>query len=189
MSPTGKAAQVLSDKTGYGAQTIHRSLKFTPDDSFPHDIVSENVLIVDEVSMVGIDTMFATMYAMMKNNDCHIVFVGDANQLPSVSPGNFLFDIMANKVANVVKLTQIHRQDDKSYISIIANDISKGLEAKIPEVASDMKWTDVDPDMFGMVFCNAIHQYRNKNKIEDLQVLSPKYRGKCGVDKCNEMMQ
>ena len=189
MSPTGRAAQVLSNKTGYAAHTIHRSLKFTPDDNYPHDVITESILIVDEVSMVGVDTMFAIMYALTKNEDCHIVFVGDSNQLPSVSPGNFLSDIMKNKIANVVRLTQIHRQDEKSYISLIANEISNGVSSEIPLDASDMKWVDVEPDNFSMVFCNAIHKYMQDNRVEDLQVISPKYKGKCGVDTCNQLMQ
>jgi len=48
------------------------------------------LLIVDEISMVGVDTMSATMMALEMNKQANIVFVGDANQLPSISPGNFL---------------------------------------------------------------------------------------------------
>lgn len=189
MSPTGKAAQVLASKTRCGAQTIHRSLKFTPDDDYPHDTIVEDIIIVDEVSMVGVDTMFAIMFAMINNRKCHVVFVGDANQLPSVSPGNFLFDIVENNIANVVKLTQIHRQDENSYISLVAKDICDGKVRDIPEEASDIKWTDIDPDSFDMIFCAAIHKYRSENDMDDLQVLSPKYKGRCGVDRCNEIMQ
>jgi len=94
MSPTGKAAKVLSEKTGCGAQTIHRSLKILPGEDEPKEIIMEELLIVDEISMVGIDTMSAIMMALEMNKQANIVFVGDANQLPSISPGNFLNDMM-----------------------------------------------------------------------------------------------
>jgi exodeoxyribonuclease V alpha subunit len=190
MSPTGKAAQVLSDKTGCDASTIHRGLKMTPDEEFPRSDITEDILLVDEISMSGLDTMFAITSAMEENPWGHMVFVGDKNQLPSVSPGNFLSDIIESECANVVTLDKIHRMDEKSFISILANDISKGKVVDIPKDAADIKWHDLKIDTFHQDLLDFIDAYlKNGNDIEDLQIMSPMKKGDCGVYKINEVLQ
>lgn len=190
MSPTGKAAQVLSSKTDYPAGTIHRSLEMMPGDDFPKGVITEDIIIVDEVSMVGIDTMFAIMYAMEQNIYGHLILVGDCNQLPSVSPGNFLFDIMNSRCANVVKLDIIHRQSEDSYIPLLANDISNGKVVKIPENAIDIKWHSLATiSNFDFELRKIIRERINNNCLNDFQILAPMYRGEYGVNKINEIVQ
>ena len=190
MSPTGKAAQVLAEKTKHDAGTIHRSLKMIPGDMHPREDIVEDMIIVDEISMVGVDTMSAIMYALEANPWCHIVFVGDPNQLPSVSPGCILSDIISSKCCNVVKLDTIHRQDDGSYISHIANDISNGKVASIPSEATDITYFDVNADRISSDIKNVVREYLNSNKnIDDLQIISPMKKGRCGVFAINKLMQ
>lgn len=190
LSPTGKAAQVLSEKTDCEATTIHRGLKMTPDDEYPKESISEDILLVDEISMSGLDTMFAIMAAMEDNLWGNIVLVGDKNQLPSVSPGNFLSDIIDSGCANVVILDKIHRQDDKSFISLIANDIAKGKVAEIPKDAMDIRWHNIRSDTFHLDLLGFIDEYLKSGKnIDDLQILSPMKKGDCGVYKINEILQ
>jgi len=190
MSPTGKAAQVLATKTDYPAETIHRSLEMMPGDDFPKETITQDIIIVDEVSMVGIDTMFAIMFAMEQNLYGHLVFVGDCNQLPSVSPGNFLFDIMKSGCANVVKLDIIHRQDENSYIPLLANDISNGKVVKIPDNASDVKWHSLATiSHFDLELRKIVRECMDDNNLNDFQILSPMYRGEYGVNKINEVAQ
>lgn len=190
MSPTGKAAQVLADKTKGHAATIHRSLKMKPGDDFPNETITEDILILDEVSMVGIDTMFGVMVALDENPYCNVVFVGDSNQLPSVSPGNFLFDIVGSGCANVVKLNKIHRQSENSYISVLANDIAKGRAVEnIPQEAEDIRWHNINPDSFSDILPKILTAYMSQHEMDELQVIASKYKGPCGVDKVNEVTQ
>ena len=190
MSPTGKAAQVLTAKTDCPAATIHRSLKMRPGDDKPRETMGEDIILIDEISMCGIDTMWAIMSALQTNPYANIVLVGDKNQLPSVSPGNFLSDIMESKCANVVVLDKIHRQDENSYISIIANDISNGKTVTIPVNASDIKWHDISYSTFHSDLMDHVQKYLDDgNSINDLQILSPMKKGDCGVYKINELMQ
>lgn len=190
MSPTGKAAQVLSSKTGAPASTIHRSLKMKIDESgTTRETIREDILLIDEISMSGIDTMNAIMQALEFNTYANIVFVGDKNQLPSVSPGNFLSDIMESGCANVVTLNKIHRQDEDSYISLIANEISKGKVTPIPDCAKDIKWRNLHVDTFNEDLLVFVDQYLKTEKIDDLQIISPMKKGPCGVYKINEIMQ
>lgn len=189
MSPTGKAAQVLESKTGCGASTIHRGLKIRPGDDEPQEKITEDILLIDEISMCGIDTMYAMLKAMEDNVWGNIVFVGDKNQLPSVSPGNFLSDIIESGCANVVTLSKIHRQSKDSYISILANDIAKGKVVTVPDEADDIVWHDIDPMTFHNKILNFIDTYRKKNDIDNLQIISPMKKGTCGVFKLNEIIQ
>jgi exodeoxyribonuclease V alpha subunit len=189
MSPTGKAAQVLSEKTGGPATTIHRGLGISLGDSLPNKMIYEDILIIDEISMCGIDTIYAIMYALEENENCNIVFVGDMNQLPSVSQGNFLTDLIKSKNANIVVLNKIHRQDENSYISIIANDISKGLYIDIPKDASDIRWKKLNVDNFEKTLNSYIDRYLAKSDISNLQIISPMKKGYCGVHKINNFMQ
>ena len=189
MSPTGKAAQVLESKTGFEASTIHRGLKMKPCDDIPREIIIEDILLVDEISMCGIDTMYAMLKAIDGNAVANLVFVGDKNQLPSVSPGNFLSDIIDSGCANVVTLDKIHRQSEGSYISIVANDIAKGKVVGIPEKAEDIIWHDLNVGNFHTELLDSLDVYLKQNKMDDLQIMSPMKKGDCGVYKINEIMQ
>jgi exodeoxyribonuclease V alpha subunit len=190
MSPTGKASQVLTAKTGFPAETIHRSLKMQKGEDFPRESIREDVIIIDEVSMVGIDTMFAITHALEENTWCHVIFVGDCNQLPSVSPGNFLSDMMQSGVVNVVSLTKIHRQDENSYIAVLANDVAKGKIVNVPDNATDIKWHDLNgQEDFEITIRRLVKEFINGNSIDDLQIISPMYKGNFGVNKINEVVQ
>jgi exodeoxyribonuclease V alpha subunit len=190
MSPTGKAAQVLTSKTTFPAQTIHRSLKLKPGSDFTTEVIKEDIVIIDEVSMVGIDTMYSVMKALEENIWAHIVFVGDCNQLPSVSPGNFLSDMMNSNCVKVVKLNKIHRQDEHSFIPLLANDIALGKVVDIPEDASDIKWHDLNsPESFETILRRKVTEFMRGNDIDDLQILAPMYKNNHGVNNINTIIQ
>lgn len=189
MSPTGKAAQVLSDKTGATAETIHKSLKLMPGNDSPGEPVTQNIVIVDEISMCGMDTMNALFQALEQNPNCHIIFVGDKNQLPSVSPGNFLSDLMSTGLCKIITLEKIHRQDEDSYISLLANSISKGQIVEIPSSAKDIVWHDLNTDNFKNQINEFLTQYLENKNINDIQFISPMKKMTCGVFKLNEIIQ
>jgi exodeoxyribonuclease V alpha subunit len=190
MSPTGKAAKVLSERTGGAATTIHRGLGTTPGNMMPSAEITQDLLLIDEVSMSGVDTMYLLMVAIENNPRANIIFVGDKNQLPSVSPGNFLSDIISSGCANVVTLDTIHRQDDDSYISIIANEISRGSVKSIPSNASDITWHNLQVNSFEKDIVNFVDKYLDDgNDMDDLQFLSPMKKGSCGVHCINAFLQ
>jgi exodeoxyribonuclease V alpha subunit len=189
MSPTGKASQVLESKTGCHASTIHRGLKLMPGEDVPRENIYQDILLIDEVSMCGIDTMYALMKAMESNIWGHIVFVGDKNQLPSVSAGNFLSDIMESGCANVIILNKIHRQGENSYISLLANKISNGETVSIPRDADDIEWRNLDVDNLEKDLIKFIEEYIENNSIDDLQLISPMKKGNCGVYAVNSIIQ
>src|ERR1700726_1607802 len=111
-APTGRAAKRLSERTGVEAKTIHRLLETEPrtgsfrrNEEAPLD---SDLLVVDEASMVDVPLMRAVFRALPTR--AALLLVGDADQLPSVGPGQVLADIIASRAVSVVRLTELFRQ-------------------------------------------------------------------------------
>lgn len=103
LAPTGRAAQRISESTGYPAETIHRAvLRAEISKEYPKG----KLVIVDEFSMVDI-YLFLKLLKYAEN--CNIVFVGDVNQISSVGPGKVLKDLIDSEVVPCVLLTTGHR--------------------------------------------------------------------------------
>jgi exodeoxyribonuclease V alpha subunit len=117
-SPTGRAAQRLSEVTRKEAKTIHRLLEFDPSTMrFKRD--QENPLpvdavVVDEASMLDLFLAHSLIKAILPT--AQLLLVGDTDQLPSVGPGNVLGDLIASEQLPVLRLTQVFRQAQASRI-------------------------------------------------------------------------
>ena len=72
-----------------------------------------------------IDTLL--MEALLKGTkrDIHLILVGDYYQLPSVSEGQILKDLIDSDCLPVISLNKIYRQTEGSYILNLAYDIKK----------------------------------------------------------------
>jgi len=191
MAPTGKAAKVLSVKTGFDAHTIHMSLRMKPGEEAEVKI-GQDIVVVDEFSMCGLDTVGAICKCLPDDLRTHLVLVGDSQQLPSVTPGNFLADIIKSGVANVVRLERIYRQDEHSYITLVADGVAKGVPTEIPPEASDIKMQRVGdgPEAVEMV-CDILRRSNAEKGIDfsDMHVLSSMHKGDCGVSAMNFAVQ
>ncbi len=126
-APTGRAARRLEEATGQEAQTIHRMLEwmpgrepaFSPGHPLPADLV-----VVDESSMLNLRLMRVLLEGLAEAT--HVVFVGDADQLPPIGAGKPFDDLIAAGIAPVVRLSQIFRQAAKSMITTAAHEINGG---------------------------------------------------------------
>jgi exodeoxyribonuclease V alpha subunit len=197
-APTGRAAKRLAEATGLTAKTIHRLLEFNPITAeFTRDRerpIEADCLVVDEVSMLDVE--LAAMLLEALPPDTRIVLVGDADQLPSVGPGNVLSDLIASESVPVIRLDQIFRQADRSLIVDNAHRINAG----------DMPELDDDPDTSDFFFVDRddpapaaeraidfatrrIPEKFELDPFEDIQVLSPMHRGELGVTRLNERLQ
>ena len=99
LAPTGRAAQRITESTGYEAKTIHRAI-------MSGDIPKGKLIIVDESSMIDI---YLAHKFIKYAKDCNVIFVGDADQLPSVGPGKFLSDMIQSGKIPTILLKQGHR--------------------------------------------------------------------------------
>jgi exodeoxyribonuclease V alpha subunit len=134
-APTGKAAKVLNSRVsrfGLSATTIHSLLGVMGQGGFIHNRFNKldlDLLVVDETSMVDLLLANALMDAVEPG--CHIVFLGDAKQLPSVGPGNVLADLMALPL-NHYRLSQPHRNKGG-----ILDVVTKAGEGEVEFVSMD----------------------------------------------------
>ena len=201
-APTGRAAKRMSETTGYEAQTIHRLLEISGaveegNQSGIHFERNElqpleaDVVIVDEMSMVDIYLMSALLKALVPGT--RLLMVGDANQLPSVGPGNVLLDMINARFCNVVRLNKIFRQAAESDIILNAHKINKGEPINLKNASRDFFHLERDnsQDIINVVIqliMQKLPPYVNA-KPYDIQVLSPMRKGELGIDHLNEVLQ
>ncbi|MBI2439751.1 MAG: AAA family ATPase, partial [Lentisphaerae bacterium] len=145
-APTGRAAKRMEEATGHQAMTIHRLLKFTPGTGrFAHDQahpLSGDVFILDEVSMIDVELMLTFLLAIPSAG--RLVLVGDADQLPSVGPGNVLRDMLVSGALPAVKLDVIFRQSAQSWIVHNAHRVNTGLFLETPPERGDSDFYFMD---------------------------------------------
>jgi exodeoxyribonuclease V alpha subunit len=198
-SPTGRAAKRLSEATGRPASTIHRLLGFSPKEGFKFN--SENpldidLLVVDEASML--DLILAHQLLKALQPGCHLLLVGDVDQLPSVGAGDVLRDVIESKIAPVTRLSYIFRQESGSQIITNAHRINQGQMPLFKDLdassANDFflfpaENAEEAASWVQDVVCNRIPNKFGFDALDHIQVLAPMYRGPAGVNALNERLQ
>lgn len=198
-APTGRAAKRLNEITGREAKTIHRLLEIEYDDRNKHSFarnktnpLKAGALIIDEMSMVDTELCAALFDAIPIG--CRVIIVGDADQLPSVGPGNVLNDIISSEVVPVVCLTEIFRQAQSSLIVMNSHALMNNQNMKLDIKNSDffmMKRINAFEsqrlicELVGQRLPNAYHY----STFEDIQVLCPSKMGECGTVSLNRKLQ
>ncbi|MGE5407751.1 MAG: AAA family ATPase, partial [Syntrophothermus sp.] len=110
-APTGRAARRLEEATGHEAMTIHRLLEWAPGREPAHrpgHPLPVDLVIVDESSMLNLRLAQVLLEGLAQST--HVVFVGDADQLPPIGAGKPFEDLIDSGAVPVVRLTQIFRQ-------------------------------------------------------------------------------
>lgn len=198
-APTGRAAKRMSELTGQDALTVHRLLgaKFAEDGEnvvFTKDeneLLECDALILDECSMVDI-CLFDALLRSLKP-DCRLIMVGDADQLPSVGPGNVFSSIIRSEVVPTVRLTEIFRQNEGSRIVRNAHIINRGEYPDFSENTGDffrLKRLQAASSVETIAeLC--VRRLPEKMNIpsKDIQVLSPTRKGELGTVNLNKQLQ
>ena len=197
-APTGRAARRLAEATGQAASTLHRLLEFSPGeggfrrgDDHPLDA---DAVIVDEASMIDLPLFVALLRAVRPGT--RLILVGDADQLPSVGPGNVLGDLLAVPRVPSVRLTEIFRQARESQIVLAAHAV---LHGRVPQVQPRGTQSDFfvitarsAEDAAGLVertVAERIPEAFGLDPISEVQVLAPMHRGVCGTEALNRRLQ
>lgn len=195
-APTGRAAKRLSESTGRFATTIHRLLEFKPENGkFVHNeqnTLKLDFLVIDETSMIDIFLAAAILRAVPSS--AQILFIGDANQLPSVGPGNVLKDLIKSQKIPCITLTKIFRQAQSSLITVNAHRIHRG---EFPTTAIENSRRDfafikmADPTQVGSFLKRLFTGELKKRGFSaaDVQVLTPMNRGIAGTHVLNSQIQ
>lgn len=197
-APTGRAAKRMSEATGIEALTVHRLLKYQPA-THRFEYNSENplscqVLIIDEVSMVDLPLMHCILQAL--TDDACLILVGDADQLPSVGPGNVLRDMMLAEKITVCRMDTIYRQAEGSWIIRNAHHINHGEPLETPSGSQQADFYFMETNTPEVVIDRMINIVTRRiprkfgfNPLDDIQVLTPMRRGQLGTENLNTVLQ
>ncbi len=191
LAPTGRASKRIMEATNYPASTIHRFLKWNKDtNKFQVNEYNKSdckIVIVDEVSML--DTILFSSLLNGLKFDTILIMVGDANQLPSVSPGNILKDLIESEVFSVVELNTLYRQKKGSNIIELAHDVNLGeVNYNLFNKSDDLFFykassIDIKENLTIII---------NKLKTSDYlsyQIMAPMYKTLNGINNLNKCMQ
>ena len=200
-APTGRAAKRLSESTSQEAKTIHRLLEFeyaTDDSDRPgfrkneNDLLEENVIIIDESSMIDNILMSSLLRAIKPG--ARVILIGDADQLPSVGAGNVLRDLLECGRFTTIRLDEIFRQAQQSLIVTNAHMINKGDLPRLDVKDNDFFFLprNSDEDIAFTVtdlYKNRLPRTYGADTVNNIQVISPSRKGDAGTENLNVMIQ
>jgi len=193
-APTGRAAKRLSEATDRPAKTVHRLLEYSPQEGFRRNEdkpLEVDCLIVDEASML--DILLTNHLLKAVDPAAHVLFVGDVDQLPSVGAGDVLRDIIGSDRAAVVRLCTIFRQAAGSGIVVNAHRINRGQMPIMNKFDDFYFFSKENPqeaaDLLVDIVQHRIPRKFGLDPVDQVQVLSPMYRGACGVANLNSRLQ
>ena len=199
-APTGRAAKRMSEATGRESKTIHRLLElgFADDDDSEFFKGEESplqcdVVIIDEASMIDILLMNNLLKAIPMGT--RLIIVGDADQLPSVGPGNVLRDLIESKCVKVVRLKDIFRQAEESMIVVNAHKINNGEMPILNKKNKDFYFLREDESekvldtLVELIYERLPKFNKGWNRVKDIQILTPMRKGVLGVESLNKRLQ
>jgi len=202
-APTGRAAKRLEQTTGVEASTVHRLLEFQPETGrFTRGLgnpLEDGLVVVDESSMLDTQLMASLLAALTP--DHRLLLVGDADQLPSVGPGNVLHDVMlaaadAHTPMHLVRLVEVFRQAEGSSIIANAHRILHGDELLPDESGQGGQFFVVAArspehahDLIVKIATERIPQVYGIEAKQGVQVLCPMHKGRAGTESINRTLQ
>jgi len=197
-APTGRAAKRMEESCRKEAKTIHRLLEFgyNFDDTEEYFKSSRNKfmrneenplvadeIIVDEVSMV--DIFLANAFLKAVSEGTRVIFVGDADQLPSVGAGNFLRDVIKSEFVPVFRLTKFYRQQEGGNIIANAHRINLGSMPNMYQTGDFIYIPAADPEATLETLLNLIKD----EEFSEAQILCPLKKGIIGVHNINQKVR
>ncbi len=199
-APTGRAAKRLSESTACRAKTIHRLLEMSFDGDGgrggfrrnEQDLLDEEVVIIDEASMVDSALMAALLRAIKPG--ARLILIGDADQLPSVGAGRVLNDLIDSGSFATVRLDEIFRQSQASLIVTNAHAINRGEMPVLTDKRNDFFFLPRRTD--AEISATIVELYRTRlprtyGQLTEngIQIISPSRRGEAGTEHLNRMLQ
>lgn len=198
-APTGRAAKRMSEATSTEAKTIHRLLEmsYDPEGRFvfnrnEFELLDEQIIIVDEASMIDSSLMCALLKAIKPG--ARMIIIGDSDQLPSVGAGNVLRDIIESERFATVRLCEIFRQAEQSLIVTNAHAINRGempvLDAKDRDFFFLKREYDRDIAATVLDLCkNRLPRAYGEMARSGLQVICASRKGEAGTENLNVLLQ
>ena len=199
LAPTGKAARRMTEATGCPASTIHSRLGIYDVEMENLDVIpiESGLVIVDEMSMVGGFLINKLLNAIDLKN-CHVVFVGDPDQLPSVECGSVLTDMLNSGKIPSTRLSVIHRQSEDSLIiknAIAINSYHDETKRQKLQLGEDFQFVKAESDTDAVDKVLGLYQAECETfGIENVALLTPLKRSQngrfaCVSDNLNNLIQ
>ncbi len=202
-APTGRAAKRLEELCKSPASTLHRLLgaqprqsgdavsfdgRFARGEDWPLD---EDVVVVDETSMLDVELAEALLSAC--SDGTHLVFVGDAAQLPSIGPGRVLGDLIDSGSVHVTELTTLYRQAEGGSIARLASSVRTG---ELPAVSDPTHEVVIVPARGSAEAAHRVVQLVTDSipralgvPADQVQVVTPVHRGGAGTQALNAVLK
>jgi exodeoxyribonuclease V alpha subunit len=202
-APTGRAAKRLEELCDAPASTLHRLLGAQPrqsgegvtfDGGFARSEewpLDQDVVVVDEASMLDVELADALLSACADGT--HLVFVGDAAQLPSIGPGRVLGDLIDSGTVPVTELTTLYRQAEGGTIARLAIAVRKGELAPVDDPTREVV---IVPARGSADAAHRVVQLVTDSipralgiPAEQVQVVTPVHRGPAGTQELNRALK
>jgi exodeoxyribonuclease V alpha subunit len=169
-APTGRAVQtlfasmakVIGGKVSLEARTIHSLTSKSQGTFLPYHIV-----IVDESSMIGSDLMLKLLQSLASGT--RVMMLGDADQLPSVDPGQPFFELLKAAQGGVIRhfsLQRCHRTTSKELLEIaacICHGDCRGFEERLVGKSDDVTFVE----------CGERNDWKRAESIVEREVIAP----------------
>jgi exodeoxyribonuclease V alpha subunit len=202
-APTGRAAKRLEELCETPASTLHRLLGAQPrqsgegvrfDGGFARNEESpleHDVVVVDEASMLDVELAEALLAACADGT--HLVFVGDAAQLPSIGPGRVLGDLIDSGTVPVTELATLYRQAEGGTIARLATAVRSG---ELPAVDDPTREVVIVPSRGSAEAAHRVVQLVTDSipralgiPVDHVQVVTPVHRGPAGTQELNRALK
>lgn len=189
LAPTGSSALRVARQTNRRCSTIHRQvLKYKEIDS--------DVIVVDEMSMVNLDT-FCMLLNAITNPNCKVVLTGDHFQLPAINVGCIFSDLIKSGKIPSSNLTQVFRYNTDGG-SFVGENVRVGrrffddekvkVKDNVYTICNNYKFIQTE-DIFDNILIEYQKLIKKGYKAEDIMILSPMNKGDDGTYVLNRTIE
>jgi hypothetical protein len=187
VSFTGKASKRLSEQTDRPAQTIHSLCS--------NGEIHTEWLLVDECSMLSVDLMAMIINSLKNSPNTRILLIGDSSQIPSISTGRVMKDIIESNKVPICTLTKCFRfkQGGMAMVSTMIRNGEFYLDDNIEDEVIMGENKDYKFVRFNNTVEQIVDEYAkliNKGiKKEDITIISPMNKYEFGAININNHIQ
>lgn len=197
-TPTGRSAKVLQEASGRQASTIHRGLGYQPPNTWTYNEenkLSADIVIVDEFSMIDI-YLCKKLFEAIDFDTTKLLIIGDSAQLPSVSAGNVLHDLVESEMIHTTRLSTVFRYQDGGVMKVatdVRNEkpfLSNSMKNTATKFGNDYMFVDVPKEK---IISNVVGLYKkllqNGCSVNDISILTAMNKGEYGTVAINKLIQ
>jgi exodeoxyribonuclease V alpha subunit len=125
-------------------------------------------------------------------DNTRLIFVGDVDQLPPISPGQVFKDLIDSKKISTVRLLDNFRQKDGKQIVVNANKIIKGIMPNLEDDLAQFEFIEENNEhkALELVLEKYLSLYKGTNEFcTHTQILIPMKKGTLGSFNINKTIQ